>query len=339
MSKIIVRLSGVLVLACIVPILGASLLRIESDAILYGSQSASRAGRQNFKLLDLRTGMTYTIPTTGLDISEWVWSPDGERFAYIADQTRLIISDGLHEREIALPEAYNLVFNPAWSPDGQQLAIVLNTTRVDSPSRVYTIDVQSGDFKLVSEDSWYVSFPLWLDDTRVLYLVEGQQQGDLLHVVDVTRAQPTARAIDLPPRMFVDNFSLNPARPSELVISGLQYNQTDLYLLDLETESTQRLTATDTREATTTWIDADTVLYSTTTTLAPEFQSVDVRTGQNAVLGSGVVRNWSANGAYIAYSHDNDLYLRSLVTGRIRRLTFTPNVYAFFPVWRPEKEN
>ena len=97
------------------------------------------------------------------------WSPDGKWVSYFSDKSgeyTLVIEDqdGIKPpREIVLQQPTHY-YTPSWSPDSKKLLYH------DTNLRVWVLDVESGNAKVVGNDPWMVPqrtmFPTWSPDSK-----------------------------------------------------------------------------------------------------------------------------------------------------------------------------
>ncbi|MFO7694101.1 MAG: PDZ domain-containing protein [Vicinamibacterales bacterium] len=97
------------------------------------------------------------------------WSPDGKYVSYFSDKSgeyRLVVEeqDGLKPpREFALPNPTHY-YTPSWSPDSKKMLYH------DTNLKVWVLDVESGEAKIVGHDPWMVPqrtlAPVWSPDSK-----------------------------------------------------------------------------------------------------------------------------------------------------------------------------
>jgi tricorn protease len=146
-------------------------------------------------------GEIFTIPAEKGDIRnltnssgsaerEPAWSPDGKWVSYFSDKSgenTLVIEsqDGLKPpREIALqnPKHY---YTPSWSPDSKKLLYH------DTDLKVWVMDVESGQAKVVGRDPWMVPqrtlFPTWSPDSK--WVAFASRLSSLYRAIFVTNVE------------------------------------------------------------------------------------------------------------------------------------------------------
>ncbi|HSC29305.1 MAG TPA: hypothetical protein VLD67_18660, partial [Vicinamibacterales bacterium] len=125
-------------------------------------------------------GEIFTIPAEKGDIRNLTssagsaerdpaWSPDGKWVSYFSDKSgeyKLVVrsQDGIEPpREIALPDPRHY-YTSSWSPDSKKLVYT------DTDLKVWVLDVESGQAKVVGRDPWMVPqrtlFPTWSPDSK-----------------------------------------------------------------------------------------------------------------------------------------------------------------------------
>ncbi|MCI0489521.1 MAG: winged helix-turn-helix domain-containing protein [Blastocatellia bacterium] len=153
----------------------------------YRSLAFSPDGKYLFFREEADPGAIYQTPAFGSAlkiVADNVWSdfsvsPDGKQFAFIRRDTGrnahlLILSntDGSGERELS---ARNAPMDyrgsaPAWSPDGAKL-VVAGGLQQQSPSRLLTVDVATGQETELNTRSWRGWIrALWTADGKHLYV-------------------------------------------------------------------------------------------------------------------------------------------------------------------------
>jgi hypothetical protein len=101
-------------------------------------------------------GPVVHLSTPGTDIHSPVWSPDGSRLAFAADEGLFVVDRDGSDPRLLLPSATDdlLVVRPSWSPDGSRLAFAQPQARPaegsDPPGMVghrfvlTVLDIESG---------------------------------------------------------------------------------------------------------------------------------------------------------------------------------------------------
>lgn len=122
-----------------------------------------------------------------------VWSPDGDRVAYVADLngnldlfTQPVPGDAAGRVNISHSSAND--YQPQWSPDGKQIAFVSDR---DGPPAIYIASADGSNPKRLIEDDTTQSDPAWSPDGR--YIAYGSScRGDT--GVSVAKAEGSAAA-------------------------------------------------------------------------------------------------------------------------------------------------
>jgi TolB protein len=144
----------------------------------------------NPRQLSARTGVREALTGT-------VWSPDGNRLAFIAPGTDLNLDvyiinvDGTGETNIT--HSHEDEFFPSWSPDGNRIAF--SRVRLGASSLgtgVFVIDPDGTNLVQVPTGATSVTTLLWSPDgSRILGYVEAGLGGaDAIAVLDPTRTNP-----------------------------------------------------------------------------------------------------------------------------------------------------
>jgi Tol biopolymer transport system component len=103
------------------------------------------------------------------------FSPDGVRFAFVRDESQLVVAndDGGAQRILANVSNGNAWSLPAWSPDGKRIVSTLYTPKDDSV-HIFEVSVDSGESKEIKSPVWLrVSGLAWLPDGNSL-LISGR---------------------------------------------------------------------------------------------------------------------------------------------------------------------
>lgn len=123
---------------------------------------SNRDGNNEIYVMDADgTGRTRLTRNAGWD-GVPAWSPDGRWIAFVSELSGdralcLISPTGDAIRRLASATLYGY---PDWSPDGRQIAYVYEYTR-DYQYQVYTVDVESGTVKELTNRPGFDSYPAW----------------------------------------------------------------------------------------------------------------------------------------------------------------------------------
>ncbi|MGE0588823.1 MAG: hypothetical protein AB7O48_09630, partial [Cyclobacteriaceae bacterium] len=141
------------------------------------------------QLLDLATGKTKSLTTSGQVNLDPRFAPDGKTIAYVTTQNtghfRIWIGNiqnGVLNAKPLSPERksnpryyyseYDHQLSPAWSPDGTELAMVSNPDQIYGTGSIYKVDIDEPD-KLIliqKEETAWRTHPEWSPDGhRLVY--------------------------------------------------------------------------------------------------------------------------------------------------------------------------
>ena len=156
--------------------------------------TADTGGSELTQLYTLRgDGSTFTALTDQPDniYSSPVWSPDGQRMAYMSNERDRRYFD-VYERDLASGEIRCLLQQDgtngpvAYSPDGKQLLVSRDETNIRN--WLYLVDVASGEMRLLTPDTGEkkagYEFPAWTADGQGLYVLttRGRQYMTLARI-------------------------------------------------------------------------------------------------------------------------------------------------------------
>ena len=148
------------------------------------------------------------------------WSPDGSKVTLSAkagDQDALYIVDVETNHIDQYKFGIDGIFSAAWSPNGDQIAFVGN---MDGASDIYVYNIAEDKLVQLTDDRFSDSNPSWSNDgERILF---------------VSDRGPYLTENDLP-----ENFVLN----------SLDYDNTDIYVINTTSKRISRITNTQAREA------------------------------------------------------------------------------------------
>ncbi len=136
--------------------------------------------RTSVFVVDVDRGQRRRVSTAPLDHGYPQWSPDGRSLAVEVHDgarmnTRLVLLDPDSELARPVSPVDGMVASWAWAPDGNRILYACDVGHSLYPD-YYLLDVASGDARRLTEDnqsspaggSGPPSFPVWLDDRRVL---------------------------------------------------------------------------------------------------------------------------------------------------------------------------
>jgi Tol biopolymer transport system component len=280
--------------------------------------SSDRSGSYDIWVLDVASGRL-TRWTDGPDQeSQPTWSPDGSEIAYVVgtppsgprpigqlvtltSQT-VEASDGAGHARTLASEPAGTISSPSWGPAGDRIAYVLATPNAS------TLKV-SGTAVTAGEDVFPFP-PQWLSATRLLYSADGK-----IRVRDLSAA--TARDIPFTARLAFDrpafrfkrhHFQSRRARPVRGIVSpALSPDGRDVAFVALNDLWVMPIGGRPHRVTHDRFLEADPA--------------------------------WSPDGTKLAYASDaagsEDLYVRDISTGAVRRVTSAPGAEAR-PAWSPD---
>lgn len=162
-----------------------------------GAVLATIERSETWRTIDVATGETTDLGPIG-DAREWAWSPDGTRSVFSRWGVPDDVNDALYsvdaqsgERSLLarLPdvEAPAGIHEISWSPDGASIAA--GTNGGDHAGRLYVMDADGSDIRLVADDSNSFGFAWSPDGTRLAFGSE-TERGARIQVTTMDGAAP-----------------------------------------------------------------------------------------------------------------------------------------------------
>jgi len=181
-----------------------------------------------------------------------IWSPDGSRLAYIAqeggdtDTAELMVmdADGNNPRRLTTNQAPE--YGASWSPDGRRIAF---GSKQDGIWRIYVIDVEGSDMRaLVGSEQG--NAPSWSPDGRMIAFTSDRMGNDDIYVVDAEGGP--ARRLTTANRHH-DNAVWSPDG-RQLAFNSDRDGTNDLFVMDADGGNLRNLTRTpELAEVVATW--------------------------------------------------------------------------------------
>src|SRR5690242_15743586 len=161
----------------------------------------TKTGRpENIWLFDEQTGQAVALTHGAQDNHAPQWSPDGQTLAFLsnragATQVYLLPMGGGEAHPLTKGDEAVRAF--AWAPDGHRIALLAPEPRPqvtppggkdddahvvdrdDRPARLWTVDVTTGERRLVSPAGWEISELQWMPDgSRLVVSATDQPASD-----------------------------------------------------------------------------------------------------------------------------------------------------------------
>lgn len=206
MTRVVVRLTGVVLLGCIVIVLLAraagNVLPPENEILL-----TAVLGENDLDIYRMAlTRHTIVLLTRSpADEFQAAWSPDGEQIVFVSNRSgssAIYTMDAVGTSVRRLTEGQIGDYNPSWSPDGRQIAFA--TDRYPTSRELLLYDLDNGTTRRLTNDSNLDNNPTWsIDHNQIIFSSVRNNNQSNLYNLNLTNGNPTS--LMLPP----DNY-LNP---------------------------------------------------------------------------------------------------------------------------------
>jgi TolB protein len=284
------------------------------------------------RVMDVERGLSVRLVQTGYNYLPPAWSPDGERIAFIIDDTEIYVmdADGGNLRNLSNHPAGD--FNPVWSPDGRQIAF---TSMRGAFPGLYVIDVDGGTARLVREPIDVNAVVAWSADGTHIAFVTARSSMSWVVVIEVESGAETLTMTNPPGFRGVQWL---PA--GNLLVT----NSSAAYIISPEGEFLSQFTLTLPLEPTLS-PDGTEIAFTSQYPSTPYTGDIFVMS-----LADGNIRQlthdvlmyhspvWSPDGVRIAFASGSrgylSLYMINADGSHLRRLT-AQNEIETLPAWRP----
>ena len=123
-----------------------------------------------------------------------VWSPDGERLAYVTfekGRAEVYVQDMRSGRRSSVASFKGINSAPAWSPDGKRLAVTLSKS---GNAEIYILDIASGNLTRITNNTSAIDTePVWLPNGKELLFTS--DRGGQPQIYRVAASGGTAKRI------------------------------------------------------------------------------------------------------------------------------------------------
>jgi TolB protein len=168
-------------------------------------------GRYMLKVADADGENPLTMLSSKEPIISPVWSPEGNRIAYVSFEKKkpIIYIQSLGGQRTVLASFKGNNSAPAWSPDGDKLAIVLT---YGANSQVYTINADGSNLNRITKGNAIDTEPTWSSDAKWIYFTSDRGGRPQIYKVPVGGGDPQRvtfeGAYNVSPRFSPDGKSL-----------------------------------------------------------------------------------------------------------------------------------
>jgi dipeptidyl aminopeptidase/acylaminoacyl peptidase len=131
----------------------------DGNSIAFVSDNVDKPAKQGIFVVDVAGGEPRELTRHGVSIGELAWSPDGKKLAYVA----LFDPDNPDEAEPSAEDAppVRVVRRIDYKQDNRGF---LNDVR----QRLWTVDVATGERRMLTRDALDYNYPLWSPDGKTL---------------------------------------------------------------------------------------------------------------------------------------------------------------------------
>ncbi len=306
----LVRLMFCVIVGCVLAVLLSLGLGhvLPQDEVIYSASFTYDGSDMRMYRMDVRSRLIHPFSkgyeeTRTLDLNP-VWSPEGDRIAFIAklsDEIHIYTMDALGNNRQRLSNLAPYNFGPQWSPDGRWLAYVSTNDYITF--HLMVIDLQTMSTTRLVNRNGTVIHPSWSPDSQRIAFMGMLARADL-YMVDVASGEitllPTTAASSEDPAWSPDGEHI------AFVTYDEALRQTDLYNLNLADGSLHLVASGKDNEQYPAWSpDGRYLLYVTDDNFS--FALYDRLNGTNTRLPVGSMNifgrgNWSSDGRYILYS-------------------------------------
>jgi Tol biopolymer transport system component/DNA-binding winged helix-turn-helix (wHTH) protein len=178
--------------------------------------------------------------------------PEGHSAVLVIADTR-----NASEREIArsLGKREFAWQSPSWSPDGKRIALGAPASNDSSNFEVFTVDVENGDMKPLSAQTWKsIVSTTWRHDGKGLIVIATEKSSVLRQLWNVSYPDGDARRLHSDPNFY--NYSVNLSADDHLLLASEAQNQCNIWLAPAgDFSRAKQLTFTSVGQGTGVWLD------------------------------------------------------------------------------------
>ena len=171
------------------------------------------------------------------------WSPDGRRIAFESErdggESHIFVmnADGSGVEQLTFGPRTPWAVQPAWSPDGSSIACV---SGMGTAWGIHSIDLDSGDLRLLSEGGLRGTRPAWSPDgARIAYTMTDTVDDDVRHVWVMAADGSGARQLT-----FAEAWDTDPTWSPDgrrIAFARLE-TRYDIYIVPVDGGATERVT-------------------------------------------------------------------------------------------------